>query len=364
MLKKVLFFTNIPSPYRIDFFNDLSASVDLTVVFEGRRAHGARFNWNDDQLKFKAVLLKDGEMNERKVDPQIFRYVRRKDYDYIFFTNYGYYTELAALFLAKVKKIPYIQEFDGAVYKNESTMRKAGKSMIIRGANRYFSPNMLTDEVLGHYGVSKEKIYRYPFSSIREKDIRADVVTDAEKERLRTELGVREKRNIICVGQFIHRKGIDLLLKALPSVPGDVGVHIVGGQATGEYGALVRENRLDNVHFVNFLNNNALNKYYDMADLFVLPTREDIWGLVVNEAMARGLPIITTDNCGAGVELVRDNGVIIPTESVDELAKAINNCISDKRLLSQMSAQSLKIIKAYTIESMVKAHLAYFDADC
>jgi len=107
-----------------------------------------------------------------------------------------------------------------------------------------------------------------------------------------------------------------------------------------------------------------LNKYYDMADLFVLPTREDIWGLVVNEAMARGLPIITTDNCGAGVELVRDNGVIIPTESVDELAKAINNFISDKRLLSQMSAQSLKIIKAYTIESMVKAHLAYFDADC
>ena len=56
---KVLFITNIPSPYRIDFYNELSRFVDLTVIFEARRVQGIRFNWNDDNLRFKAVFIFD-----------------------------------------------------------------------------------------------------------------------------------------------------------------------------------------------------------------------------------------------------------------------------------------------------------------
>lgn len=73
-----------------------------------------------------------------------------------------------------------------------------------------------------------------------------------------------------------------------------------------------------------------MDKYYKAADLFVLPTREDIWGLVINEAMAYGLPIITTDKCVAGVQLLNNQELtIIPTNDISSLATAINYLLKD-----------------------------------
>ena len=104
-----------------------------------------------------------------------------------------------------------------------------------------------------------------------------------------------------------------------------------------------------------------LVRHYKAADLFVLPTREDIWGLVINEAMAYGLPVITTDRCVAGLELVEEgvNGYIIPVEDEKALAKRIEACFaSDYRA---MGDKSLEKVRPYTIENMVKAHLNIFD---
>ena len=93
--------------------------------------------------------------------------------------------------------------------------------------------------------------------------------------------------------------------------------------------------------------------------MFVFPTREDIWGLVVNEAMANGLPIITTDKCVAGLELIEDgeNGYIVPVENVDMLARKITFLLQNDSLRKIMAQKSLEYIKRYTIENMVVAHL-------
>ena len=97
-----------------------------------------------------------------------------------------------------------------------------------------------------------------------------------------------------------------------------------------------------------------LSEYYKAADIFVLPTREDIWGLVINEAMAYGLPVVTTNKCVSGVELVKDykNGFIINVDDVKQLAYAINLILSDDILREKMSKESLKTIDKYTIENM------------
>lgn len=83
--------------------------------------------------------------------------------------------------------------------------------------------------------------------------------------------------------------------------------------------------KLTNVHFIDFMPKKELADYYRAADIFVLPTREDIWGLVINEAMAYGLPVVTTEKCVAGVEMVCEghNGYIVPVENTDALKKAI-----------------------------------------
>ena len=66
-------------------------------------------------------------------------------------------------------------------------------------------------------------------------------------------------------------------------------------------------------HFIDFLQTSELKQYYKLSDIFVLPTKYDVWGLVVNEAMSQGLPVISTSACVAAIELVSNgyNGYVI-----------------------------------------------------
>ena len=96
------------------------------------------------------------------------------------------------------------------------------------------------------------------------------------------------------------------------------------------------------------------------ADLFVFPTREDIWGLVINEAMAYGLPIITTDKCNAGAELIDGNGILVKSESPEDLANGIDNLINDNNEL--LARRSLEIIRGYSLEAMADRHINIFQS--
>ena len=93
----------------------------------------------------------------------------------------------------------------------------------------------------------------------------------------------------------------------------------------------------------------------------MFPTREDIWGLVINEAMANGLPVITTNKCVAGMELIRGNGRIISAESVEEIREAMKDYEKmEKGRLKNESVKSLEIIKNYSIENMAKEYINVF----
>ena len=128
------------------------------------------------------------------------------------------------------------------------------------------------------------------------------------------------------------------------------------------YGFLLFEdNQLKNIYFIDFSSKETLAKYYLVADLFVLATRGDTWGLVINEAMSKGLPIITTDKCVAGLELVENdiNGYIFPSESVDQLSKYIQDTIYDSEKCSRMGKASLEKIKWYSYENMASTVYNY-----
>ena len=160
---------------------------------------------------------------------------------------------------------------------------------------------------------------------------------------------------IIAIGSFIKRKGMDILIKASKELDNNIKVYIIGGEITAEYENMLNNLHIDNVTFVNFMEKEKLLNYYRAADLFVLPTREDIWGLVINEALANGLPVITSKYCGAGLELIKNdyNGYIIDNnESPIEYANRINEYCSNDELLKSMSKNSLCSIENYTIENM------------
>lgn len=179
------------------------------------------------------------------------------------------------------------------------------------------------------------------------------------KKSLRECLSIQTDRKVVLsVGQFIPRKGFDVLLRAISQCSKEYLFYIVGADPTEEYLGLKSKLCLENVHFVGFQKKSELKKYYQASDLFVLPTREDIWGLVINEAMANGLPVITTDQCVAGLELVENsvNGYIVPVDNEKKLAEQITKVLNDDLLRAKMANASIARIRPYTIENMAFVH--------
>lgn len=360
-MKKILFITNIPAPYRIDFYNELGKCFDLTVIFEAKGAsdQGIKFNWNIDKISnFRAIFLSQGDIKEKKIDWSIFKYLKEK-YDEIIVTSYSYFTEMVAIIYLKILNIPYYMETDGGIIRKENLIKKLYKKFLISGAKGYFSPSCKSDEYLIYYGAEKHKIHRYPFTSLFDSDILKVPLTKFQKEEYKKILKVKEKFMILGVGQFIHRKGWDILLQSSKELADNIGIYIVGSEPTDEYKKIKTSLGKENIYFEGFKTKEELKKYYMAADLFVLPTREDIWGLVVNEALSFGVPVITTKQCIAGNELVSaNNGALIEGENPSLLAEVINE-IKDKEL----SEQCLNIARNYTIEKMVLAHLTVLDGE-
>ncbi|MFQ6836295.1 MAG: glycosyltransferase family 4 protein [Thomasclavelia spiroformis] len=349
---KVLFLTNIPSPYRVDFFNELGKYCELTVLYERKKADDREWLSNKN-INFKAIFLKGIKKgNDTALCFEVIKYLK-KHYDHIIIGGYSTPTGMLAIEFLKFKKKKFILSCDGGfIRENESKINYKIKKHFISGANIYLSTGKVCSKYLEYYGARKEKIYFYPFTSVYKDEILKRTLNPIEKENLKKELGIKDKKIVIFVGQIIHRKGIDILLKAIKNVSGNIAFYIIGGQPTDEYKETIKKSDLDNIKFMDFMEKKLLFKYYQVSDLFVLPTREDIWGLVINEAMANGLPIITTNKCVAGVELINQNGRLINNEDYETLGKYINELLTDDDLLNNYSRMSLNNIKSYSIEEM------------
>lgn len=358
-MKRVFIQTNIPVPYKVDFYNELGKMCDLTVVFEARRIGNQKFNWNDDAKKnFKAIYLND-LLDERKVNKGVLKFLNKDKFDIFVIAAFHTLTGQLAIWTLKIKNIPYCFETDGAfVPVKENTLKYFYKKCLISNACKYLSPSEISDRYLKHYGAKANNIYRYPFASTLNSEVLSKPLCEIEINSLREKYGIKEKYIIIAVGQFIKRKGFDILIKACSQLDNiDVGCFIIGGNPNAELLELTQSLKLSNIYFLPFQDRKTLSEYYQLSDVFVLPTREDIWGLVINEAMANGLPVITTDKCNAGLAMVSDkNGAIVPVDSIDSLVSSLKLIFSDNNKRLQMGKESLNIIKNYTIENMAVVH--------
>ena len=299
---KVLFYSNIPSPYRVDFYNELGKRCDLTVLFELQKSTERDENWKHEEFQnFKGIILKGIRLKtDGAFCPGVIKYLNNK-YDIIVLTVLASPTALLAVTYLRMMKIPYCFEGDGGFVVATTGIKAKLKRFVLSGARACFSTSGEFDRYCEAFGAAKEHIYRYPFTSVTQKDVLETPVTIDEKKILRDKLDISEEKVVLSVGQFIHRKGFDLLLQVAKNVPEGIGVYIVGGTPTEEYLYLKKQLNVPNVHFLPFMSKEDLRQYYQASDVFAFFTREDIWGLVVNEAMANGLPVISTNRCIAAM---------------------------------------------------------------
>lgn len=355
---KVLFLTNLPSPYRVDFFNELGKLVELYVLYERKSSIARNEKWFSNNAKnFKEIYLKGISIGEESsICFEVIKYLQDSSFTHIVISGYGTATSKIAILWLTLNRISFIMNVDGGIIKETRGIKYLIKRFFISKADLYLSAGNNTTNYLVHYGACRDRCLIYPFTSLFQKDILGEPLTKLEKDIYREKLGMYEKHIVISVGSFIKRKGFDVLLNSIPKLKDDVGIYLIGGKMIDEYNKIIEEKQISNVYFIDFMDKRELIEYYYAADLFVLPTREDIWGLVINEAMAKGLPIITTTKCVAGVELITDyeTGLLVPPDDPRELARAINMILDDAVLQANMSKNVLERIKSYTLENMAK----------
>ena len=361
---RVLFLTNYPSPYRVRFFDELGKRMDVTVLFADRIEDKKHRNagWYEPSAgSFRSVQLeKTFSVKSNSLCLDVTKWLKQP-FDHIVVCGYSNPTVIFAMAWMRLHRINFWMEVDGGLIRQEGKAKYLLKRSLVRMASRWLSTGEATTRYLVHYGADEARVKKYPFSSLNESDLLPAAVTPEEKAAMKLALNFTEKHVVLAIGQFIHRKGFDVLLKAAASLGEDVGIYIIGGVPTGEYLKLRDERMLHNVHFLGFQPRERLTLCYKAADLFVLPTREDIWGLVINEAMAYGLPVVTTDRCVAGLELVEEgiNGYIVPVGDVDALAEKIVQVFAQGA--AAMGEASLEKIRPYTIENMAKVHEEIFE---
>jgi glycosyltransferase involved in cell wall biosynthesis len=190
-------------------------------------------------------------------------------------------------------------------------------------------------------------------------------VKDDEIKKLRAKLNIRENdRVVLYVGRLEESKGLNYLVEAFTSIERkDVVLLFVGeGSQTTLIQHKVSELGLaDRVRFAGYVAPENTVPYYALSYVSVLPSvstpqGKEQWGLVVNEAMNQGVPVIATDVVGAAAGgLVQDgiNGFVVPERDSSAVAGALGKIIESPDLRDQMSCQARRIIAGWDNENMV-----------
>ena len=359
-MKKVFYYCNFPSPYYIGFLNELGKCCELTAVFERGDSSERDASWKQFSApNIKNLIILHGLHTKADMAfcPQIVGLINKEKYDHYILHDPASPTGMWLIWYMKLRKIPFILQSEGGFPGDGKTgLKEKYKKALMSGAQLYLTTMRYEREYFRAYGAEKDTLYRYPFASFYEKDILPKLLTRAEKQALRDQLGVQEEKVIVSVGRIIASKAYDILLEAVKDLPRNVGVYIISGKATPDLQAIVDQYELHNVHFVEFMPKEKLWDYYKMADFLALPTRIDTWGLFVNEAMANGLPVITTKKCVAGLELIEDgeNGYLIDVDDTAALADRICRLLADDALCEQMAANNIEKIRWYTFEQQAQ----------
>lgn len=155
-----------------------------------------------------------------------------------------------------------------------------------------------------------------------------------DKNEVLKELGINKKYNKVVsfAGKFTKFKGIDLLLKAAKIYQRDDAITLIcgNGELFKEMNLLAKELDLKNVVFLGNQPHDVLRKIYNIADVSLIPSRNEAFGLVVIEAMACGAPVIGTNQGGIPEIITPEVGMVFEPENYQELAEKIKLIINDK----------------------------------
>jgi glycosyltransferase involved in cell wall biosynthesis len=228
------------------------------------------------------------------------------------------------------------------------------KDEFLRHCDGFVVPGFAANEYLRAHKIRQDKIFFAP--NAVDNDLFSSLALDARRNSSirRRELDLPD-RYILFVARVVREKGVFELVKAYSALEEDlrrrIGLVIVGdGPAWAELQKEASVVTVGTIKFPGFVQREQLPAYYALAEMFVLPTYTDTWGLVVNEAMACAVPVIVSRVAGCAADLIQEdwNGLLVEPRDVSSLKSAISKLAGRPDVCAKMGTHASEQIARYS----------------
>jgi glycosyltransferase involved in cell wall biosynthesis len=376
---RVTVVTNILSPYRIPLYRRLGSMPGLDVTVNLLAESEANRQWRVDLqsngfstrvLPGKSLYLLSRWELPVHLNHGLGKALKAQNPDVVMVSGWEQVGYWQTAWWCRSHGVPLVLH-NGSTHTSGLHTGRACMTMrrvMVRMATSYVAYGSLAREYLISLGASPERVH-VGFNTVDVDAMAAAVWNERARLDFSSQRSGYPPVVLLYVGRLIPLKRVDVLLQALAQIGADdVALLIVGsGPEEDRLRSLASSLNLQNVFFEGFHQPSELPRYYALADALVLPSDREVWGLVVNEALAAGLYVIASDRIGAACDAIRPgwNGDTFEGGSVSSLAARMEGL---RRTLDQVAQRRNDIVAdaqvRLSIDQMAAAFSAAFYQAC
>ena len=286
-------------------------------------------------------------------------------FDALWVHGYARWTHWVAMIMAKTQGTHVMVRDDATlVGRQRSLAKRVAKRVLFLWLNilcdRFLAIGTMNREYYRRHGIGTERVSLVPYAVDNAFFQAKAVAAAASREGLRASLGLENSRPVILyAGKMTETKRpADLLesyIRLSPdgsSEPAPYLLFVGDGRIRGSLEKRASSLGWNSIKFLGFKDQTELPRYYDLCNVFVLPSLYENWGLVVNEAMNAGRAVIVSDRVGCGPDLVKhgENGYIFRACSVGSLHQVLHDVTANSERCCIMGQKSLKIINRWSFD--------------
>lgn len=372
---RLLYLVSHPIQYQAPLLRYLNKcdAIDLQVLFCEATAlgvidkgFGCKVEWDTpllDGYSYRFLSKVGGKIRSKLLS--LSKLLVRESYDVLWLHGYAEPSHLLAIMLAKLKGAKVLVRGESVnQFSHGSVLKHFIRPIFFKLLNLFVDAYLVIGTENRRFykrkGIADRKLFTAPYTVDNIFFREAAKRCSEKRESLAASLGLEKGRPIILfASKMQERKHAGDLLEAYLRLikekrlqPAPYLLFIGDGEMRPTLEARAVEAQCDSVQFLGFKNQSELPAYFDLCDVFVLPSVRENWGLIVNEVMNAGRAVIVSDEVACAVDLVAsgENGVVYPARDVEALAEALTQVLSDPNRLREMGEKSLERISRWGIE--------------
>jgi len=373
MKPKVILITNIISPYRIPVWNYIAKTgdFDFKIFFMKETEYNREWKIPLEEIQFQYKILSGLHLPIKKLEWEIHLNLsvlielKKENPDIVILDGYDAPTIWLALFWAKLHGKKVVFWIGSTLFSSKRLKGIVGwfKKMILGFGNSFIAYGQAAKDYLTHFGIPEEKIF-VGCNVCNQDFFRTQTNSYRENKDFLQERAKYSPVTFLFVGRFVDGKGIFEMLHILKEIKKENwNLILVGnGPLYKKIQQFIKDNDLQNkIELVGFKQQNELIKYYALSDIFIFPSLQEAYGIVVSEALSSGLFALSSKYAGATYDLIQEgaNGYIIdPKNSRDFKSKvqlAIEKFIQNPPDRNKISDSIKKFTSAYYGQKVIEA---------